>query len=89
MKKEVRRRQKAIRRSFYDAENIIRVLPIEVVIADSEGKGTIFGNPVAGSNSGIHKEQNVIINRITLKTHLCGDNASLAGIVIYRTHRNG
>ena len=64
-------------------------LIIKIVSAYGEGEGTVFGDPITCCYTGIHKEEDLVVNGISLKADLGGDDACLRRGVIDGSHGNG
>ena len=48
---------------------------VKVVLTYREGKWSVFGDPVACRYFGVHKEQDPVVNGISVKADLCRDDA--------------
>ena len=52
------------------------------MVANGKGKGSVLGDPVCRSNTGVHKEQSRVGDRISFQTNFSGDDRRLRGLVI-------
>ena len=59
------------------------------MIAYSEGEGAIFGDPIRRSETGVHKIEDLVRDRIALKADLSGYNALGVGGLVDSTDRDG
>lgn len=59
------------------------------MISDGEGKGAVLGDPVAGGDPGIHKEEDLIRDAVAVKADLSGDDRGSRGGLIDRSNGDG